>query len=303
MPTSSSKGGQVRRYPIPTRKYPPRRLVPVSTRRRPWYARPRSIAGMVFLALIMAFSISMPAPSRCEPLAMDVNARLQRPSLQHWLGTDQFGRDVWCRVLYGARVSVPIGVMAVITSIVPGLLLGLLAGYYGGWPDLAIGWLSDMMLAFPGILLALLVVAWLGPGLGNAMLAIGLTGIPIYVRLTRSRTIQLRRAWFVRAAYVVGCTDARILARHIVPNLLPALAALASLDVAWAILNAATLSFLGLGAQPPTPEWGAMINEGRGLLRQAPWISLAPGAMIALTVLAINVLGDGLGDALDPRSR
>lgn len=258
---------------------------------------------MVFLILALAFSTSLPALNRCEPLAMDVNARLQRPSLQHWLGTDQFGRDVWCRVLYGARVSVPVGVMAVITSIVPGLLLGLLAGYYGGWMDVAIGWLSDMMLAFPGILLALLIVAWLGPGLGNAMLAIGLTGIPTYVRLTRSRTIQLRRAWFVRAAYVVGCPDTRILARHILPNLLPTVAALASLDVAWAILNAATLSFLGLGAQPPTPEWGAMINEGRGLLRQAPWISLAPGAMVALTVLAINGLGDGLRDALDPRSR
>jgi peptide/nickel transport system permease protein len=178
-----------------------------------------------------------------------------------------------------------------------------LAGYYGGWIEVVIGWLADMMLAFPGVLLALLIVAWLGPGLGNAMLAIGLTGIPTYVRLARSRTLQLRRAWFVRAAYVVGCTDARILVRHMLPNLLPTVAALATLDVAWAILNAATLSFLGLGAQPPTSEWGAMIQEGRGLLRQAPWITLAPGGMIALTVLAINVLGDGLRDALDPRSQ
>jgi peptide/nickel transport system permease protein len=234
---------------------------------------------------------------------MDANARLQGPSPQHWLGTDQFGRDVCCRVLYGGRISVPIGVVAVLTAIVPGLCLGLFAGYYGGWVDVAVGWLADMMLAFPGVLFALLIVAWLGPGLGNSMLAIGLTGIPLYVRLTRSRAIQLRRAWFVRAAYVVGCTDARILMRHILPNLLPTIVALAPLDIAWAILNAATLSFLGLGAQPPTPEWGAMINEGRGLLRQAPWISLAPGGMIALTVLSINVLGDGLRDALDPRSR
>jgi peptide/nickel transport system permease protein len=192
--------------------------------------------------------------------------------------------------------------MAVFTAIVPGLFLGLLAGYYGGWVDVVIGRTTDMMLAFPGVLLALLILAWLGPGLRNAMLAIGLTGIPTYVRLTRSRAIQLRKAWYVRAAYVVGCTDARILVRHILPNLLPSVAALATLDVAWAILNAATLSFLGLGAQPPTPEWGAMVNEGRGLLRQAPWISLVPGMMIALTVLAINVLGDGLRDALDPRS-
>ena len=142
-----------------------------------------------------------------------------------------------------------------------------------------------------------------GPGLGNTMLAIGLMGIPTYVRLTRSRAIQLRRAWYVRAAYVVGCTDARILVRHMLPNLLPTIAALATLDVAWAILNAATLSFLGLGAQPPTPEWGAMINEGRGFLRQAPWMVLAPGAMLTLTVLAIHLLGDGLGDVLDPRAK
>jgi peptide/nickel transport system permease protein len=188
-------------------------------------------------------------------------------------------------------------------SLVPGLFLGLVAGYYDGWVDVVVGRLADMMLAFPGILMALLIVTWLGPGLGNAMLAIGLMGIPTYVRLTRSRTLQVRKAWYVRAAYVVGCTDARILTHHVLPNLLHAIAALATLDVAWAILNAATLSFLGLGAQPPIPEWGAMINEGRGFLRQAPWISLAPGAMIALTVLSINLFGDGLRDALDPHLR
>jgi peptide/nickel transport system permease protein len=168
--------------------------------------------------------------------------------------------------------------------------------------DAIIGRLTDIVLAFPGILLALLIVAWLGPGLANTMLAIGVTGIPRYLRLARSSTMQLKRRWFVRAARVVGCTDTRILMRHILPNILPAIIALATLDVAWAILNAATLSFLGLGAQPPTPEWGAMINEGRVLLRRAPWISLAPGAMMTWTVLGINLLGDGLRDALDPRA-
>jgi peptide/nickel transport system permease protein len=303
MPTPAPKRGRVRQFPIPTRKYPPRHLFPAPTRRRSWYARPRCIAGLAILISIGALTFGLPFLVSCQPLSMDIDARLQGPSAQHWMGTDQFGRDVFCRVLYGGRISVPIGAIAVLVAVVPGLCLGLLAGYYGGWVDVVIGRLADMMLAFPGLLLALLIVAWLGPGLGNTMLAIGLMGIPTYVRLARSRAIQLRRAWFVRAAYVVGCTDARILARHILPNLLPTIAALATLDVAWAILNAATLSFLGLGAQPPTPEWGAMINEGRGLLRQAPWISLAPGAMIALTVLAINTLGDGLRDALDPKSR
>jgi peptide/nickel transport system permease protein len=191
--------------------------------------------------------------------------------------------------------------VAVVTSVLPGLWLGLLSGFYGGWVDAIIGRVADVMLAFPGILLALLVVAWLGPGLENAMLAIGLTGIPRYLRLTRSRTVQLRRVWFVRAARVVGCKDVRILTRHVLPNVFPAVIALATLDVAWAILNAATLSFLGLGAQPPAPEWGAMIDEGRGLLRQAPWISLFPGAMMTLTVLGVNLLGDGLREVLDPR--
>ena len=303
MPTLAPRSGSVRRYPIPTRKHPPRHLIPPSVRRPRWYICSRCIASLVFLALILALCFLLPVASGCEPLKMDVDARFQGPSLDHWMGTDQFGRDVWCRALYGGRISVPVGIMAVFTAIVPGLCLGLLAGYYGGWVDIVIGQVADMTLAFPGILMALLIVAWLGPGLGNAMLAIGLTGIPTYIRLTRSRTLQLRRAWFVRAAYVVGCTDTRILVRHILPNLLSSIAALAALDVAWAILNAATLSFLGLGAQPPTPEWGAMINEGRGLLRQAPWISLAPGTMIALTVLAVNTLGNGLRDALDPRSR
>jgi peptide/nickel transport system permease protein len=232
---------------------------------------------------------------------MDVDRRLERPAPRHWLGADQFGRDVGCRLLYGGRISLPVGVLAVLTALLPGLLLGLLAGYYGGWVDALVGRVVDVMLALPGILLALLIVAWLGPGLGNAMLAIGLTGVPRYARLVRSRVLQLKRAWFVRAARVIGCSDTRILVRHILPNLSSSVTVLATLDLGWAILSSATLSFLGLGAQPPMPEWGAMINEGRGYLRVAPWISLAPGAMVALSVLASNLLGDGLRDALDPR--
>jgi peptide/nickel transport system permease protein len=234
---------------------------------------------------------------------MDVGARLQAPSRRHWLGTDQFGRDVWCRMVFGARISLPVGILAVAMAALPGVSLGLIAGYYRGWADVVVGRLTDVLLAFPGILLALLIVAWLGPGLENAVLAIGMTGIPSYVRLTRSRALQLERAWFVRAARTVGCTNGRILVRHILPNVLPAVIALGALDVAWAILNAVTLSYLGLGAQPPMPEWGAMINEGRGFLRQAPWISLAPGVMMTLTVLSVNAVGDGLREALDPRSR
>ena len=296
-----SKKSRLRRYPIPTRKYPPRRIPGLVSRRHPWFLVPRCIIGLAAIFAISAAFLAVPLVSPCEPYAMEASLRLQGPSPRHWLGTDQFGRDVGCRLLYGGRISLPLGVLAVATALLPGLGLGLLAGYYGGWLDLVVGRLVDVMLALPGILLSLLIVAWLGPGLANALLAIGLTGIPKYARLVRSRVLQLRRAWFVRAARVVGCSDVRILVRHILPNLSSSIIVLATLDVGWAILNSATLSFLGLGAQPPTPEWGAMINEGRGFLRQAPWISLASGAMVALSVLAINVLGDGLRDALDPR--
>lgn len=302
MNRSQRKTGGIRRYPIPTRKHPPRRLIPAPPRRRPWYRVLSIVVGLAALGAILALAFLVPALSGCDPFAMDDGARLQKPSPQHWLGTDQFGRDVCSRAFYGGRISLPVGVVAVLTASLPGLGLGLLAGYYGGWVDALVGLATDVMLAFPGILLALLVLAWLGPGLGNAMLAIGLASIPSYIRLARSGTMQVKRAWFVRAARVVGCSDARILTHHILPNIVAPVIVLATLDVGWAILNAAALSFLGLGAQPPTPEWGAMINQGRGFLRQAPWISLAPGGMVILAVLAIQALGDGLRDAMDPRT-
>lgn len=296
-----SKRGHLRRFPIPTRQHPPRRDFGLVPRRRRWFCVTQCVLGLAAILLILGVCLVVPLVSTCEPYAMETDLRLKAPSPQHWLGTDQFGRDIGCRLLYGGRISLPVGVLAVVVALLPGLALGLLAGYYGGWVDALVGHLTDVMLALPGILLAILIVAWLGPGLGNAMLAIGLTAIPKYARLVRSRVLQLRRAWFVRAARIVGCTDLRILVRHILPNLLSSVVVLATLDVGWAILSSATLSFLGLGAQLPVPEWGAMINEGRGFLRQAPWISLAPGLMIAFSVLATNVMGDGLRDALDPR--
>jgi peptide/nickel transport system permease protein len=298
-----SRRPPLRRYPIPTKKHPPHRPIPPTVERRAWYQLPSTVTGLAILGLVLLGSFVGPALADCDALTMDVGARLAHPSAQHLFGTDQFGRDVFCRALHGGRISLPVGIAAVLTALLPGVWLGLLAGYYGGWLDTLVGNLTDIMLAFPGILMALLIIAWLGVGLGNAMLAIGLSGIPRYIRMARSSTAELRRAWFVRAARVVGCTHARILARHILPNVLPTIIALAALDIAWAILNAAALSFLGLGAQPPTPEWGAMINEGRGYLRLAPWISLAPGMMMTLTVLGINLLGDGLRDTLDPRTR
>lgn len=297
-----SKSFRFRDYPLPTRKHPPRPPVPVPERRRKWHQRPNTFLGLAMILAVLSLSFVFPRLSGCSAVEIELSARFQPPSPDHWLGTDQFGRDVLCRTLYGTRVSLPVGVLAVAAALLPGLWLGLLAGYYGGWLDALIGYLTNVMLAFPGILLALLFIAWLGPGLANAMLAIGLSGIPRYIRMVRSRAAHLERAWFVRAARIVGCTDRRILIRHILPNVLPTVIALATIDVAWAILNTAALSFLGLGAQPPRPEWGNMIDEGREFLRLAPWISLAPGAWMALTVLAINLLGEGLRDTLDPRA-
>lgn len=295
------KTPSLRPYPIPTRKYPPRQLIPVPPSRYAWYQVHPIAAFLALLALTALISLGLPALSTHDPFAMNLQARLQAPSLQHWLGTDQFGRDVFSRVLHGGRISLLTGLVAVIVALLPGLWLGLLAGYYGGWVDTFIGGLANVMLAFPGLLLALLIMACLGPDLGNAMLAIGITGIPKYIRLARSNTLQLRRSWFVRAAHIVGCTPARILTHHILPNIAGSVIALATLDIAWAILNTATLSFLGLGAQPPIPEWGTMINEGRAFLRPAPWISMAPGLTITLTVWIMNMLGDRLRYALDPR--
>ena len=298
-----AKATPLRRYPIPTRKHPPHPMIPVPRRRRPWYKAPRVVVSLLFLCTIFALALFYPGLSGCDSFRMNLEERLERPSSAHWLGTDEFGRDVLCRALQGGRISLLVGVSAVVIALVPGLWLGLVAGYYGAWPDIVIGRLTDVLLAFPRILLALLIVAWLGPSSVNAMLAIAVAGIPNYVRLTRSRTMQVRKAWFVRAAYVVGCTDVRILVRHVLPNVLPGIVALATLDVAWAILNASTLSFLGLGAQPPAPEWGAMINAGRGFLRQAPWISLVPSVLMTLTILAGNLLGDGLRGVIDPQAR
>jgi ABC-type dipeptide/oligopeptide/nickel transport system permease subunit len=238
-----------------------------------------------------------------DPLAVAVEDQLQPPSRHHWAGTDLFGRDIFSRLLFGARLSLPVGVVAVVIACVPGLLLGLVAGYHGRRIDGVIMRGMDMMLAFPGILLALSIVALLGSGLPNAMVAVGVAGIPAYTRLVRGTVLVTKRKQFVLAARAAGCNRWRIIFRHIAPDIVAPVLVLATLDLAWAILNASSLSFLGLGAQPPTPEWGAMLNEGRGYLRQAPWITAAPGLAIMLTVLSVNLLGDGLRDALDPRLR
>ncbi len=215
--------------------------------------------------------------------------------------TDHLGRDILSRLLYGARISLTLGLISVGIAATCGTLLGLVAGYYGGRVDLTAGVLIDVMLAFPGILLALGIVTVLRPGITNAMIAVGIAAIPTYTRLVRGSVLAAKNNVYVEAARVVGCRTPRILWLHILPNVLAPLIVLATLGAAQAILAGAALSFLGLGAQPPTPEWGLMLSEGRRYIRDAWWNSMFPGVAIMLTVLAINLLGDGLRDALDPR--
>jgi peptide/nickel transport system permease protein len=292
-----------RRFPIPTRKTIPRREIPPLITRRQLRRNKVALLSLAFLVILTAAAMLAPALAPYDPLAVAVEEQLLPPSSAHWAGTDLFGRDIFSRILFGARVSLLVGVVAVVIASVPGLILGLIAGYHGRWIDGLIMRVMDMMLAFPGILLALSIVALLGPCLPNAMIAVGIAGIPNYTRLVRGSVLAIKRRQFVRAARAVGCRSGRIVFRHILPNIFAPVLVLATLDMAWAILSASSLSFLGLGAQPPAPEWGAMLNEGRGYLRQAPWITAAPGLAIMLTVLSVNLLGDGLRDALDPHLR
>jgi peptide/nickel transport system permease protein len=238
-----------------------------------------------------------------DPAAIDSANLLQPPGGTHILGTDQFGRDLLSRILHGTRPSLQVGLISVGIAASVGVLLGLVSGYYGGRVDLGIMRIIDVMLAFPSILLALGVVAVMGPGLNNVMVAVGIANIPIYARVVRGQTLAAKQLLYVEAARALGCGDPRIFSRHMLPNVVAPVIVVATLGVAGAILTGAALSFLGLGAQPPSPEWGAMLSDGRSFLRQAWWITMFPGLAIAVTVLAINMVGDGLRDALDPRLR
>jgi ABC-type dipeptide/oligopeptide/nickel transport system permease subunit len=229
--------------------------------------------------------------------------RLAAMSAEHWFGCDLFGRDIFSRVLVGARYSLAMGVSTVAISLLFGALLGIAIGYGGGAVDRVGARLIDALLCFPPIILAILIVAVLGVGLWNAALAVGISGIPRFARITRAATLSLAARDFVEAARAIGAGTPRVVLRHLLPNLAPILIVIATLDLGGAVLFTATLSFLGLGAQPPTPEWGAMLNAGREYVRYAPWTMIFPGAALFLTVMAVNLVGDRLSLVLDPRQR
>ena len=261
-----------------------------------------AVAGTVLLLIIlMAVFDETVAPAGPNEIA--VEDRLQPPSLQHPFGTDDLGRDILSRVVLGAGVSLRVGFLAVAFALVVGSLIGLLAGFYGGWVDDVLMRFMDILFAFPAVLLAIAVLAVRGPGSGNTALAIGIVYIPVFARVTRASVLGVREEVYVRASRSVGASDFRLLTRHVLPNAAPPIIVQTSISLAFAVLAEAALSFLGLGTQPPNPSWGLMLAEGRGFIDIAWWLAFFPGMAIFLTVLCFNLLGDGLRDVLDPRQR
>jgi len=275
----------------------------VKNGRRRFRRQRGAVIGLVILGGLALMALGAPWLSPRDPIRTAAREALQPPGPRFVLGSDQFGRDVASRVLHGARISLTVGLIAVSIAVALGTPLGLVSGYYGGRLDALIMRVMDVLLAFPGILLALAIVSVLTPGLTNVMIAVGLSAVPTYARLVRASVLSARENLYVEAARALGGRDLGILARYILPNVVAPLIVTATLGLGTAILSAAALGFLGLGSQPPQPEWGRMLSEGRDYLREAWWISTFPGLGIMLTVLAMNLLGDGLRDLLDPRLR
>jgi peptide/nickel transport system permease protein len=262
---------------------------------------PSMWAGGLLVILLVIFAVAAPLIGTEGMDKQNLLLRLKPPSAQFPLGTDHLGRSILTRLAYGGRYSLQVGLISVGIGASVGIVVGAVSGFYGGWIDKVLMGLVDILLAFPGILLAISIVAALGPGLTNVMIAVGIRGMPSFARLVRGQVMSVRSKEYVEAAEALGSRDSRIIIKHVLPNILAPIIVLASLDIATAILSVASLSFLGLGAQPPIPDWGGMIDQGRQYLRTAWWVGVFPGFAIMMTVLGFNLLGDALRDILDPR--
>ena len=279
---------------------------PVSMLRRAIGKFIRHPGGMVGLGMFVALvlvAVFAPVIAPYDPLRVDPIAALTPPSADHWMGTDTLGRDVMSRVIHGTRISLRLGVISVSIGLSLGVLIGVLAGYLGGRVDGILMRFIDMLLAFPSLILALVAVFALGPGLTNAMIAVGISAIPAFARITRGEVLSAKENLYVQSAQALGGSEVAIMVRHILPNIIAPNIVMGALMTGTAILAGAALSFLGLGAQSPTPEWGLMLSQGRGFMSLAWWLTFFPGLGIMLTVMAMNLLGDGLRDVLDPRIR
>ena len=264
---------------------------------------PVGTGALAIILILATLAIAAPVFAPYDPQAQDYNQLLQSPTLEHPFGTDRIGRDLMSRVIYGTRVSFMVGVVAVGIALAIGTPLGLIAGYFRGFADELIMRILDAFIAFPAIIFALAIVAVLGSSLTNVMLAIGVTSVPLFARLTRSQVLSLRERDYVLAATSTGASDLRVMLRHIMPNATSPLIVQATLGLGFAVLAEAGLGYLGVGVQPPTPTWGSDLNQGSPLLERAPWLSIAPGLAIFVLVLSFNLLGDALRDQLDPRTR
>ncbi|HSH89578.1 MAG TPA: ABC transporter permease [Ramlibacter sp.] len=262
-----------------------------------------AMLGLLFVVFFVALAIFAPYIAPYDPVATSWSAVRKPPSAEYWFGTDEIGRDVLSRVIWGARASLLAGLVSVCISMALGVPVGLLAAYVGGWTDGLISRFTDSMLAVPFLILAIALAAFLGPSLTNAMIAIGVSATPIFIRLTRAQVLAVKVEDFVEAARAVGNPHWRIALRHILPNVLPPLIVQATLAIAAAVIAEASLSFLGLGQQPPAPSWGSMLNTAKNFVDQAPWMAIWPGVSIFFLVLSFNLLGDGLRDALDPKHK
>ncbi len=268
------------------------------------WKQPLTAAGLVLLGIFVGMAILAPWLAPSDPAAIHLATRLQPPSLHHWFGTDELGRDILSRVIYGTRISIMVATSVVSTTLLLGLMLGGVAGYYGGWVDTVVNvLLMNTFLALPGLLLAIAFVAFLGPGIGNLILALSITGWVGYARLVRGQVLAVREREYVEASRALGANDLRIFLHHILPNIIQPVLVQAAIGMAGTILAEATLSFLGLGVPPPAPSWGAMLNDARFHLFDAPYMVIFPGLAIMLCVMAFNFVGDGLRDRLDPHTR
>lgn len=264
-------------------------------------SNPPALAGAILLVVLLAVAAFAPLIATHDIFAQDLSARLQRPSALHWLGTDDLGRDIFSRVVYGSRITLYIAFLAALIAAPLGLIIGTTAGYIGGWTDTILMRLVDIFLSFPSLILALAFVAALGPGIENAIIAISLAAWPPIARLARAETLTVRNSDYIAAVRLQGASRMRIIVHHVMPMCIPSVIVRITLNMAAIILTAAGLGFLGLGAQPPSPEWGAMLSTGRQFAMNAWWIAAIPGCAILLTSLAFNLFGDGLRDILDPR--
>jgi peptide/nickel transport system permease protein len=279
----------------------PRELTPAERALRRLARRRGAMLGLALVAFFIAMAIFAPWISPHDPLAASWTAVRKAPGAAHLFGTDEIGRDVLARVIWGARASLLAGLVSVSISLAIGVPVGLAAGYLGGWVDMVISRFTDAMLACPFLILAIALAAFLGPSLTNAMIAIGIAATPVFIRLTRAQVLAVKVEDYIEAARAVGNSHLRIALRHVFPNIVPPIIVQATLAIAAAVIAEASLSFLGLGQQPPAPSWGSMLNTAKNYIENAPWMAVWPGLSIFVLVLSFNLLGDGLRDALDPR--